>query len=683
MLRRRWLVPLAVALGMLAVPAVANAGQSFTFLQPGFTQSIFGVSDSFMGGVAFAPNTDPWVDTCALDGGSLTRFDRSSTIIVNGTSIHPGSVSSSSAGCGLTNGFDGNLYTNTTAGVRRLDPSTGAPSGGPFGPGGNALGIAPDPQTGDLVYVGGPVGGGPLFNVDEALTTSSLFSNVTANNFIDGLAWSQDGNFLFASNRSPSFALTILDRNGNLVQNVPMTSEPDGIAFHASPPRFVVTNNNDGTMTRFDFPADDFTQVPVQSVFASGGFRGDLSQVGSDGCLYLTQDGTRYDNGTVTGEDSLVQICGGFAPPVPHHADLAMAKTASPNPAFVGDNIAYTLTVTNNGPDSSTGGTVTDTLPANVSYVSDDDGCSAAANIVTCPTGPLASGASQLIHIVVTATAAGPAPNTACVKGNDIDDNTANDCATVTTEIQPKVADLSITKTGPAFAQSGTNITYNIGVHNGGPAPATGVTVNDPLPAGETLVSATPSQGTCSGTVTCNLGSIPNGGSATIKIVVTVTAACGSTVTNTATVSGELPDSDTSNNTASTSALVFCVVAGGNFVIGDNNAAIGTAVTFWGAKWWKLNSLSGGAAPASFKGFEKSPPTVTCGTNWTTSAGNSAPPPAGPLPALMAVIVSSSISKSGPTISGNTVHIVLVQTNPGYQPNPGHAGTGTVVAQLC
>jgi uncharacterized repeat protein (TIGR01451 family) len=462
-----------------------------------------------------------------------------------------------------------------------------------------------------------------------------------------------------------------------------MTSEPDGIAFHASPPRFVVTNNNNGTMTRFDFPADDFTQVPAQSVFASGGFRGDLSQVGADGCLYLTQEGTRYDDGTVTAENSLVQICGGFAPPVPNHADLSMEKTANPDPAFVGDPITYTLTVTNNGPDPSSGGTVTDTLPANVTYLSDDDGCLVAAPLVTCPTGPLASGASQVIHIVVTATAPGPAANNACVKGNDIDDNGTNDCASVTTRVLPRVADLSITKTGPAFAQSGTNITYSIAVHNGGPAPATGVVVTDPLPPGETLVSATPSQGSCSGTVTCNLGSIANGGSATITIVVKVTADCGSKVTNTATVSGDLPDPDTSNNTSSTTALVYCVTAGGNFVIGDRNAAIGTNVTFWGAQWWKLNSLSGGAAPAAFKGFETTPATAACGTNWTTGPGNSPPPPAGPLPSLIAVIVSSSINKSGATISGDTVQVVLVQTNPGYQPNPGHAGTGKVVAQLC
>jgi hypothetical protein len=54
MLRRRWLVAVAVAVAMLAVPAVANAGQSFLFLQPGFTQSIFGATTPqiLFGGVA-------------------------------------------------------------------------------------------------------------------------------------------------------------------------------------------------------------------------------------------------------------------------------------------------------------------------------------------------------------------------------------------------------------------------------------------------------------------------------------------------------------------------------------------------------------------------------------------------------------------------------------------------------
>lgn len=121
----------------------------------------------------------------------------------------------------------------------------------------------------------------------------------------------------------------------------------------------------------------------------------------------------------------------------------------------------------------------------------------------------------------------------------------------------------------------------------------------------------------------------------------------------------------------------------GNFVIGDKNASIGTSVTFWGAQWRKLNSLSSGIAPASFKGFAASPAVVACGKTWTADPGNSTPPPAGPLPAFIQVIVSGKITQSGSVISGNTAHVVLVKVGPGYSSDPGHAGVGTVLAQIC
>jgi hypothetical protein len=149
------------------------------------------------------------------------------------------------------------------------------------------------------------------------------------------------------------------------------------------------------------------------------------------------------------------------------------------------------------------------------------------------------------------------------------------------------------------------------------------------------------------------------------------------------TIKVHIVDDGGSTADATTSVLIFRTATGGNFVIGDKSAGIGKSVNFWGPKWWSMNSLSGGSGPASFKGFEDSPATAGCGTNWTTDPGNSTPPPAGPLPAYMAVIVSSKVSKSGPTISGNTVHVVVVKTNAGYAPSVGHAGTGTVVATIC
>jgi DNA-binding beta-propeller fold protein YncE len=125
-----------------------------------------------------------------------------------------------------------------------------------------------------------------------------MFSTVTTGNVVDGIAFDPTGNFLFMANDVPSGRLTIVDRSGGLVQQVNMSVNPDGIAFHAATPKFVVTNNTNGTMTRFGFPGNDFTMVPVQSVFASGGSYGDLAQVGPDGCLYAAQGGgTRYDDG--------------------------------------------------------------------------------------------------------------------------------------------------------------------------------------------------------------------------------------------------------------------------------------------------------------------------------------------------------------------------------------------------
>jgi hypothetical protein len=49
----------------------------------------------------------------------------------------------------------------------------------------------------------------------------------------------------------------------------------------------------------------------------------------------------------------------------------------------------------------------------------------------------------------------------------------------------------------------------------------------------------------------------------------------------------------------------------------------------------------------------------------------------------MAVIVADHIVQHGSTISGDVVGIVLVQTNSGYGPNPGHGGTAKIVEVLC
>jgi hypothetical protein len=180
------------------------------------------------------------------------------------------------------------------------------------------------------------------------------------------------------------------------------------------------------------------------------------------------------------------------------------------------------------------------------------------------------------------------------------------------------------------------------------------------------------------GSTTAGTVSGPNGGPYTVSGSHTYSSTGNFTITT------SIKDVGGASVSTSCSSLIFAFApGGGSFAIGDLNSKVGTNVTFWGAQWAKDNQLSGGGAPNSFKGFAESPKIPACGSGWTTDPGNSTPPPPGPLPAYIGVIVTSQASQSGSTISGNTVHLVVVKTNPGYQPNPGHPGTGIVVAQIC
>jgi len=104
-------------------------------------------------------------------------------------------------------------------------------------------------------------------------------------------------------------------------------------------------------------------------------------------------------------------------------------------------------------------------------------------------------------------------------------------------------------------------------------------------------------------------------------------------------------------------------------------------VTFWDAQCAKDNSLSGGPAPAAFKGFV-STSAGGCEGSWTTQPGNSSGPPDS-VPSFMAVIASGSMTNSDATISGDVQKIVIVRTDSGYGPAPGHVGTGIVVTVVC
>ena len=123
-------------------------------------------------------------------------------------------------------------------------------------------------------------------------------------------------------------------------------------------------------------------------------------------------------------------------------------------------------------------------------------------------------------------------------------------------------ADLAVTQTdAPDPATARGQVTYTVTVQNNGPAAATATTLTDVLPDA-TFVSATPSQGSCAragkgrrdGTLTCDLGTLAPGGSATVSIVVSPSKA--GTITNVASVRSGQPDGNAANNSSTESTTV-------------------------------------------------------------------------------------------------------------------------------
>jgi uncharacterized repeat protein (TIGR01451 family) len=142
-------------------------------------------------------------------------------------------------------------------------------------------------------------------------------------------------------------------------------------------------------------------------------------------------------------------------------------------------------------------------------------------------------------------------------------------------------ADLAIAKSdSPDPVIVGSSLTYALTVTNNGPGDAPGVTVTDTLPTGVSLVSATPSQGTCSlgPIITCDLGDLANGVGATITINVTVdSSACGPGLLNTALVESGVSDPDSSNNSASADTTVSCPCT----ILDDFNRSNGPLGSNW------------------------------------------------------------------------------------------------------
>ncbi|WP_345321629.1 putative Ig domain-containing protein, partial [Novipirellula rosea] len=239
----------------------------------------------------------------------------------------------------------------------------------------------------------------------------------------------------------------------------------------------------------------------------------------------------------------------------PLKADLQLIVTDDLDPVLEGDQVVYSVMLTNQGPHAATDTILSSPLPSNVTFVSSTASCSLENNVIRCDLGDLSSGQSEPVSIVVASTLPGEISNVFSVTSSTLDPDPTNNTATVTTQVDPILADLTVELADDKNRVAlGQEITYHAKVTNHGPHLAQNVSYTQVLPAGISFVSATTLISNASGTLTGDLGDLPAGEFVEFDIVVTSTAS--GQMPSTATVHSDTRDPDATNNSVSELTLV-------------------------------------------------------------------------------------------------------------------------------
>ena len=282
--------------------------------------------------------------------------------------------------------------------------------------------------------------------------------------------------------------------------------------------------------------------------------------------LYIV-DEAQGDSGSVAGGWSLAVTT---INPRGNVADLGLAAIASADQVIQGDQMTYTVTITNSGPNLASDVRLNNLLPAGMSYVSGPFGSVLNGQTLTCDLGSLAVGSKATASLVVRVTSTNSLyTDTVSVSANEVDLNGFDNTASLSTVGALPTADVTVGISGPStVGVNGSNgtLAYVIAVTNLGPNDALNVVVTNPLPAGVAFYSASvmPSGSyelinQTVGNVTnyyvrCDLGTIASGSTATVQVA--VSPMVPSLITNRAVVSTGSIDPITTNNTASFATML-------------------------------------------------------------------------------------------------------------------------------
>ena len=155
-------------------------------------------------------------------------------------------------------------------------------------------------------------------------------------------------------------------------------------------------------------------------------------------------------------------------------ADMAITQfTAAPETVQIGDDLTYTIVVTNNGPYPATGVTVTSPLGAGVSYVTGSGTVAPSGTVnvqgssIVASLGTLAPGASAMVTFTVIPGLVAILTGSASVTSNVIDTNTSNNSATVSTTVVDRVGTFEFSAAGYAVPENAGSAAITVSRVNG------------------------------------------------------------------------------------------------------------------------------------------------------------------------------------------------------------------------
>ena len=442
----------------------------------------------------------------------------------------------------------------------------------------------------------GTTSGNYTATIDVGNLTSYAVTGLTANTtyYFTVVAYDLAGNVSGPSNEI-SATPTVLAAS----PTVTATDAPDPVAAGATL-TYTLSYSNSGNVTATGVVISD--TVPANTAFVSATAGGTLSgsvvtwsigalAAGASGSVqFVVRVASPLPNGTLITHAAYAIVSNetgsvagpGITTTVMSTPVLTIVSTDAPDPVTAGATLTYTLSYANTGNADATSIRVTDTIPANTTFVSAGSG-TLSGSVVTWSIASLAAGASGTVQLAVRV--ASPLANGTVIHNQTYSVASAQTSAVngiddTTTVTSAPVLAVSATDAPDPVAAGGT-ITYTLAYSNTGNSGATAVVLSDTVPVNTTFVSVTGGGTLSAGVVTWSIGALAAGGSGSVTLTVRVNSplANGTVITD-GTYSIDSTETAPVNGSAITTTVTSAPVLAVSATDAPDPVAAGGTITY-------------------------------------------------------------------------------------------------------